>query len=108
MSRITQEKIALRIDISTICIDFISFIGRGARSVTLEKLLLSMQCFQMTFDERLNQRGCRVDGKTEYVEKYDFINIYRNLFDLKEAVIEDDTFMRAQPTLNNIKTPIAC
>ena len=48
---LTQEQIAEKINVST---TYIGFIERGERSVTLEKLILLADCFQLPIDSLLH------------------------------------------------------
>lgn len=48
---LTQEQIAEKINVST---TYIGFIERGERSVTLEKLVLLAECFQLPIDALLH------------------------------------------------------
>lgn len=48
---LTQEQIAEKINVST---TYIGFIERGERSVTLEKLILLAECFQLPIDALLH------------------------------------------------------
>lgn len=47
---LTQEQIAEKINVST---TYVGFIERGERSVTLEKLILLAECFQLPIDALL-------------------------------------------------------
>ena len=48
---LTQEQIAEKINVST---TYVGFIERGMRSVTLEKLILLSECFQLPIDALLH------------------------------------------------------
>ena len=48
---LTQEQIAEKINVST---PYVGFIERGKRSVTLEKLILLADCFQLPIDALLH------------------------------------------------------
>lgn len=48
---LTQEQIAEKVNVST---TYIGFIERGERSVTLEKLILLAECFQLPIDSLLH------------------------------------------------------
>lgn len=48
---LTQEQLAERINVST---TYVGFIERGTRSVTLEKLILLADCFQLPIDALLH------------------------------------------------------
>lgn len=48
---LTQEQIAEKINVST---TYVGFIERGERSVTLEKLILLAECFQLPVDALLH------------------------------------------------------
>lgn len=48
---LTQEQIAEKVNVST---TYIGFIERGERSVTLEKLILLAECFQLPIDDLLH------------------------------------------------------
>ncbi|MCI8359325.1 MAG: helix-turn-helix transcriptional regulator [Lachnospiraceae bacterium] len=48
---LTQEQIAEKVNVST---TYIGFIERGERSVTLEKLILLAECFQLPIDALLH------------------------------------------------------
>lgn len=48
---LTQEQIAEKINVST---TYVGFIERGKRSVTLEKLILLADCFQLPIDALLH------------------------------------------------------
>lgn len=49
---LTQEQIAEKINVST---TYVGFIERGKRSVTLEKLILLADCFQLPIDALLHE-----------------------------------------------------
>jgi len=49
---LTQEQIAEKINVST---TYIGFIERGERYVTLEKLILLSECFQLPIDALLHE-----------------------------------------------------
>lgn len=48
---LTQEQLAEKVNVST---TYIGFIERGERSVTLEKLILLADCFQLPIDSLLH------------------------------------------------------
>jgi len=48
---LTQEELAEKINVST---TYVGFIERGERSVTLEKLILLAECFQLPIDALLH------------------------------------------------------
>lgn len=49
---LTQEQIAKKVNVST---TYIGFIERGERSITLEKLILLAECFQIPIEALLHE-----------------------------------------------------
>lgn len=57
---LTQEQIAEKINVST---TYVGFVERGKRSVTLEKLILLADCFQLPIDALLHDMSAHTSSE---------------------------------------------